>query len=141
MYSSFMIPLSCFQCLLYTDYASTKKWCYIVLCFWVSFILLQRSCVTLLLWFYVYLMLWCCYGSQYILCFYEETLSCYCYTFTRKHIFNGIVTVLNFSKHKNMLCYAYDNHGSITFIFWTVTIIFRNIKITLHLFLLYLSNQ
>ena len=64
---------------------------------------LQRSCVTLLLCFYAYFILWCYYGSQYILCFYEGKLSSYCYNFTRKHIFDGLITVLSFFKHMNVL--------------------------------------
>ena len=68
----------------------------------VSFIILQRSCVTLLLCFYIYFMLSCWYGSQYIVCFYKETLSRYCYNFTRKHIFNGFITVLNHSIIKKL---------------------------------------
>ena len=47
---------------------------------------LQISCVPLILCFYVYFMLLYCDGSQYIFCFYEETFSSYCYTFTQNHI-------------------------------------------------------
>ena len=48
-------------------------------------------------------MLWYCYGSQYLLCLYEETFSSYCYTFTRTHIFKGLVTLLNLRNHMNMI--------------------------------------
>ena len=103
LYASFMLLLRHFLCLLYTNSASTKKLCYVVLWLLVSFIILQISCVTLIICFYVYFMLWCCYDSQYVLCFYEETFSPYCFTCTQKHIFNGLVTILDFSKHNNML--------------------------------------
>ena len=57
LYASFMLLLHYWLCLLYTDYDSIKKQCYLVLCFSLSFIILQRGCVTLQLCFYVYFML------------------------------------------------------------------------------------
>ena len=42
LYASFMLSLRYLLCGLYTDYASTKKQCYVVLCFSVSFIHPQR---------------------------------------------------------------------------------------------------
>ena len=52
--------------------------CVIVYAYYTQIMLLQislqLSCVTLILCFYIYFMLWCCYGSHYILCLYEETL-------------------------------------------------------------------
>ena len=88
-YASFMLSLRYHLCGFYTDYASTKKspkrLCY------VNTMLLRL------------VMILCCYGSQYLLCFYEETLSSYCYTFTRTYIFKGLVTLLNFRKHMNMI--------------------------------------
>ena len=50
--------------------------------------------------------------SQFILCFFKEKLSRYCYTSIRKHVFTRLITVLNIGKHKNMLCLVYDNHGA-----------------------------
>ena len=94
-------------------YASTKKF-------------LKKLCYvnTMLLCLF---MLSCCYGSQYLLCLYEETFSSYCYTFTRTHIFKGLVTLLNFCNHMNMIFWLYDKQGSITFILSTVTTIFKYI--------------
>ena len=42
LYASFMLLLRYYLCLFYTYYASTKKQCYVVLCFSVSFIPPQR---------------------------------------------------------------------------------------------------
>ena len=69
LYASFMLSLRYRSCGFYKDYDMTKmspkKFCYVntmVLCLFI---------------------LWWCYFSQYQSCLFEETLSSYCYTFTR----------------------------------------------------------
>ena len=89
LYAPFMLSLRYRLCSFYKGCASTKnslnKLCYVN---------------TMLLCFF---MLWCCYGSQYLLCLYEEKIPSYCYTFTRTHISKGLVTLLNFRNHMNMI--------------------------------------
>ena len=57
LYASFLLSFRYCSCILYTDYASTKKspkkLCYVI---------------NMLLPFFV---LWCCYGLQYMVCLYE----------------------------------------------------------------------
>ena len=88
-YASFMISLHYCLCSFYKDDSSTKKspnkLCYV------------NNMLLFLL------MIWCCFVSQYLLCLYEDTLSSYCYTFTRRHIFKGLVTLLNLRKHMNII--------------------------------------
>ena len=85
-YASFMLSLRYRSCGSYKDYTMTKispkKLCY------VNNMLL---CLFMLKW---------CYGSQYLSWLFLETLSSCCYTFTRTHIFEGVVTLWNSSNHK-----------------------------------------
>ena len=89
LYASFMLSLRYRLCGFYKGCASTKK-------------SLKKLCYVNTMFLYLF-MLWCCYGSQYLLCLYEETFPSYCYTFTRTHIFKELVTLLNFRNHMNMI--------------------------------------
>ena len=64
---------------------------------------LQRSCVTLILCFYVYSWYEFVMVHSIYYAYMRKTFSSYCYTFTRTHIFKGLVTLLNFRNHTNMI--------------------------------------
>ena len=68
LYASFMLSLLYRLCGFYKGYASTKKY-------------LKNLCYVNNMLRCLF-MIWCCYGSQYLLCLYEETFSSYFYTFT-----------------------------------------------------------
>ena len=89
LYASFMLSLRYRLCGFYKGYASAKK-------------SLKKLCYVNTMLLCVF-MIWYFYGSQYLLCLYEETFSSYCYTFTRTHIFKGLVTLLNFRNHMSMI--------------------------------------
>ena len=78
-YASFMLSLHYRSCGFYKDYAMTKMSPQKLCCFNTMIL-----CLLMLRW---------CYGSQYLSCLFEETLSSYCYNFTRTHIFKGVVTL------------------------------------------------
>ena len=85
LYASFMISLRYRLCGFYEGYDSTKK-------------SLKKLCYVNTMILFVF-MLWYCYGSQYLSCLFEETLSSYWYTFTRTHIFKVVVALLNSRNH------------------------------------------
>ena len=87
-------------CLYYT---SPKKYCYVTFMLHSLFYDSPNKCCSVIIWFLFYFMLWCGYNYQFILCFSNEIIPRYSYTSTHKHIFNKIITVSNFGKHKNIL--------------------------------------
>ena len=84
-YASFMLSLHYRSCCFYKDYAMTKM-SPKMLCYADNMLL----CLFMLQW---------CYGSQYLSCLFEETLSYYYYTFMRTHIFEGVATLWTSSNH------------------------------------------